>query len=56
MLFRSALDMTPADAVSAIDQAKPAISAAATPPVPKRRRVIDVAAVIERALQAAGLK
>ena len=51
-----ALDMTPADAVSAIDQAKPAISAAATPPVPKRRRVIDVAAVIERALQAAGLK
>ncbi|MGJ5175315.1 extracellular catalytic domain type 1 short-chain-length polyhydroxyalkanoate depolymerase [Bradyrhizobium oligotrophicum] len=49
-----AVDMTPAD--TPFTDAKPA-AAAPSPPAPKpRRRVIDVAAVIDRALHAAGLK
>ncbi len=48
-----AFDMTPADAPP-VAASKPA---AASPPAQKRRRrLIDVAAVIDRALQAAGLK
>ncbi|WP_315780741.1 MULTISPECIES: PHB depolymerase family esterase [unclassified Bradyrhizobium] len=48
-----AVDMTPADARPPSD---PKPDAVVPPPQPKRRRVIDVAAVIDRALQAAGLK
>ncbi|MGJ4949520.1 extracellular catalytic domain type 1 short-chain-length polyhydroxyalkanoate depolymerase [Bradyrhizobium sp. HKCCYLS20291] len=49
-----AIDMTPADPpVAALKAAPPPI---APPPAAKRRRVIDVAAVINRALRAVGLK
>ena len=48
------LDMTPADPAPVL---KPATAVPAqVPPAPPRRRVIDVAAVIDRALHAAGLK
>ncbi|MGJ5011500.1 extracellular catalytic domain type 1 short-chain-length polyhydroxyalkanoate depolymerase [Bradyrhizobium oligotrophicum] len=48
-----AVDMTPDDAPPVL---KPATAVPTQAPPQKRRRVIDVAAVIERALQAAGLK
>ncbi|MGJ5204264.1 extracellular catalytic domain type 1 short-chain-length polyhydroxyalkanoate depolymerase [Bradyrhizobium sp. HKCCYLR20261] len=49
-----AVDMTPADPPVIAVTAAP--SPAEPPPMPKPRRVIDVAAVIDRALKAAGLK
>ncbi|GLH78080.1 hypothetical protein SSBR45G_29880 [Bradyrhizobium sp. SSBR45G] len=53
-VIAKAIDMTPADAP--FIEAKVA-AAAPLPPAPKpRRRMIDVAAVIDRALQAAGLR
>nr|WP_041757280.1 PHB depolymerase family esterase [Bradyrhizobium sp. ORS 278] len=50
-----AVDMTPADPPPVIAVKAPP-SPAELPPTPKARRVIDVAAVIDRALKAAGLK
>ncbi|CCD90586.1 putative polyhydroxy-alkanoate/butyrate(PHA/PHB) depolymerase [Bradyrhizobium sp. ORS 375] len=50
-----AIDMTPADPPTVV-AVKAAPAPSAPPPAAKRRRVIDVAAVIDRALKAAGLK
>ncbi|MGC2777847.1 MAG: hypothetical protein WA418_19650, partial [Bradyrhizobium sp.] len=52
--IEKAIDMTPADAQPGPDP-KP-MAVVPSPPAQQRRRMIDVAAVIDRALQAAGLK